>query len=187
MKLINLKGNDYAPVDERLRAFHKQYPNSSIQTKIEFKDKFVVAYATVTPDVEKPNRIFNGSSFGMIDKEKAFEKLETVAVGRALAFAGFLADGKIASFEEMEKFFEGEDQEVSLNNQPSLNQKTNLVETISGNMKVCPKCNSEHNGKYPKCFNCFLAEKNGTTISKKQVEATVEATNEIKMEDVYPF
>lgn len=176
MKLINLKGNDYAPVDERLRAFHKQYPNSSIQTKIEFKDKFVVAYATVTPDVEKPNRIFNGSSFGMIDKEKAFEKLETVAVGRALAFAGFLADGKIASFEEMEKFFEGENQEVSLS------QSNSPVETINSDMKVCPKCNNKHNGKYPKCFNCFLTEKNGATTIKKE-----EPLNEIKLEDVYPF
>ena len=35
---------------------------------------------------------------------KSFEKLESIAVGRALAFAGFSADGEIASFEEMEEY-----------------------------------------------------------------------------------
>ena len=36
--------------------------------------------------------------------EKQFEKLETIAVGRALALLGYSADGEIASSEEMEEF-----------------------------------------------------------------------------------
>ena len=36
--------------------------------------------------------------------EKAFEKLETISVGRALSLLGYLNNGEIASSEEMEEF-----------------------------------------------------------------------------------
>mgnify|MGYP006921317235 CR=1 FL=1 len=35
---------------------------------------------------------------------KAFEKLETISIGRALGIIGFMASGEVASFEEMEDF-----------------------------------------------------------------------------------
>jgi hypothetical protein len=38
------------------------------------------------------------------DKDKLFEKQETIAVGRALALLGYASDGEIASSEEMEEF-----------------------------------------------------------------------------------
>ena len=37
-------------------------------------------------------------------KDKDFEKLESIALGRALANLGYLASGEIASTEEMEEF-----------------------------------------------------------------------------------
>ena len=37
---------------------------------------------------------------------KDFEKLESIAVGRALAMLGYGADGEIATSEEMEEFHE---------------------------------------------------------------------------------
>lgn len=39
-------------------------------------------------------------------KDKDFEKLETIAVGRALATLGYMASGEIASSEEMEEFMD---------------------------------------------------------------------------------
>ena len=109
MKTIKLSGNDYAPVDERIREFHKMNANGSIRTAILLQgDKLIEARATVIPDVKNPERYFTGSAVGYLGKEKALEKLETVAVGRALAFAGLLADGRIASFEEMERFQEND-------------------------------------------------------------------------------
>jgi hypothetical protein len=38
--------------------------------------------------------------------QKAFEKIESIAVGRALAMLGYMASGEIASSEEMEEFHE---------------------------------------------------------------------------------
>lgn len=107
---INLgKGSQviaYAKVSARVAAIHKADTNLSIRTDIEFKDGWVLAKAKVIPDVANPERFFTGTSLGKAGTEKALEKLETIAVGRALAFAGYLSDGEIASSEEMAKYAE---------------------------------------------------------------------------------
>lgn len=100
MKTINLKGKAYAPVSARVEQFHKDYSGGSITTETTFTEGYVVVKATVTFD----DRTFTGHSYGTVKGEKAFEKLETTAVGRALAFAGYLAGGEIASYDEMEEF-----------------------------------------------------------------------------------
>ncbi len=105
IKTINLKGKEYAPVGERIKAFHETYTkDTSIETDVEFKEGWSYVKATIKFD----GKTFNGHSFGKLGVEKALEKLETVAVGRALAFAGFAPDGSIASYEEMEKFVDQE-------------------------------------------------------------------------------
>ena len=71
----------------------------AIETSYQFDNGYLITTATV----HAKGGTFTGHSFGKVDKVKAFEKLEIVA-GRALAFAGFLADGEIASYEEMEDY-----------------------------------------------------------------------------------
>lgn len=103
-----------------VKEFHKAYPEGNIETdydvtengNIVFRAK--VTFKTRLKEGEKvemlmgrpvvPNRVFTGHAFGKAGASKAFEKLETIAVGRALAFAGFLADGDIASAEEMQEY-----------------------------------------------------------------------------------
>jgi len=104
IKTINLKGKEYAPVSARVEQFHKDYKNGCIQNSYEFKEGYAIFTSTVSyeGDPEK-TRTFTGHSFGKVTGDKSFEKLETVAVGRALAFAGYLAGGEIASFEEVEQ------------------------------------------------------------------------------------
>lgn len=114
-KTMNLgKGNvqiAYAKVPARVAEFHKDNKNGKIDTSYEFRDTQLIFKAVVTPNCDKPERNFTGTSFGKLTNDKSLEKLETVAVGRALAFAGYLADGEIASAEEMEKH---EDQKVEV-------------------------------------------------------------------------
>lgn len=107
MKTINLKGKEYAPVSARVEQFHKDHPEGWITTSERFDEGHVVFKATVAFD----SRRFTGHAFGKINKEKAFEKLETTAVGRALAFAGYLAGGEIASYDEIKNFVEKEELE----------------------------------------------------------------------------
>lgn len=108
MKTIDLKGKKYSPVSERVSQFHKDQKDGNIETSYEFKEGLCIFKATVSfgaTDESIPQfRTFNGHAFGKVGTEKAFEKLESVAVGRALAFAGYLAGGEIASYDEIEKF-----------------------------------------------------------------------------------
>ncbi len=105
-KTIKLQGKDYAQVSDRVAEFHKIHKNGSITTVYDFNSGWVIFTATIVIDVKQPDRIFKGTSLGKAGAAKAFEKLETIAVGRALAFAGFLSDGEIASSEEMDKYQE---------------------------------------------------------------------------------
>lgn len=109
-KTINLgqggKIIEYAKVSARVGEFHKLYKFASITTAFEFKEGWAIFKATVIPDSSKPERCFTGTSMGKAGAIKAFEKLETIAVGRALAFAGLLSDGEIASNEEMVSYAE---------------------------------------------------------------------------------
>ena len=103
MQTINLQGKKYAQVKDRIAEAHKTEKNLSIKTSYEIFDKekkVFILEATVT--MEKWQ--FTGHAIGAQTTKKDFEKLETIAVWRVLALAGFLADGEVASYEEMEDF-----------------------------------------------------------------------------------
>lgn len=106
IKTINLQGKQYAQVKDRLAEFRKDNPRGLIETiptinpdgSILFKAKIVKDKADATSAEATGHAM--GSNKGL----KAFEKLETIAVGRALALLGYASDGEIASSEEMEEF-----------------------------------------------------------------------------------
>lgn len=105
LKTIKVGGGaDYAKVAERLKEFHKKYENGKIETSYSMTETMICFKVTITPDTSKPERFFTGHSLGALKGIKAFEKLETIAVGRGLAFCGLLADGDVASFDEMEEY-----------------------------------------------------------------------------------
>jgi hypothetical protein len=92
------KGVNYAKVAARSAEFHRDNENCSIETSCEFKEGYVLFSAKVTTK----KGTFTGHSLDKVSgRQKQFEKQETIAVGRALAFAGYLASGDIATFEEM--------------------------------------------------------------------------------------
>ena len=104
LKTIDLKGKEYVQANTRVEHFNKEYKNGRIKTEVNFSGNTVWFKAVVTPDIENKDRFFVGHSFGELGKEKAFEKLETVAVGRALAFMGIGIVESIASSDEMANF-----------------------------------------------------------------------------------
>jgi len=102
---VNIHGNDYYTVAERMAEFNKHCPNGSIKTQILCSSDVIhnckrwVVKATVVMDmVERPDEEYTahaeevvGSS--NINRASALENCETSAIGRALGFAGFLNDG----------------------------------------------------------------------------------------------
>lgn len=102
---IKLKGNDYATVPQRLKEFRSTNPRAIVETKPTITDGTLIFEARIVADKSDPNSAeATGHSYGEIKGEKAFEKLETVAVGRALALLGYLNNGQIATTEEMQEF-----------------------------------------------------------------------------------
>jgi len=106
VQTINFHGNEYATVPQRLKAFREANPRASITTKPEFMaDGTIVFSATIIQDKGSATSAeATGHSYGKNAEVKAFEKLETVATGRALALLGYLNNGQIATTEEMEEF-----------------------------------------------------------------------------------
>ncbi len=106
VQTINLKGNEYATVPQRLKQFRQDNPRSIVETKPDFQpDGVIVFSARIVKDKSDPaSAEATGHSYGKNSEVKAFEKLETVAVGRALALLGYLNNGQIATSEEMEEF-----------------------------------------------------------------------------------
>jgi len=101
-----LKGNDYATVPQRLKQFRQDNPRSIVETKPEFMpDGTVVFSARIVKDkADESSAEATGHSYGKLGESKAFEKLETIATGRALALLGYLNNGQVATTEEMEEF-----------------------------------------------------------------------------------
>ena len=106
MKKIQIKGKDYIEVNERVKQFHKDYPNGSITTElIEMSDRFITK-TTVIPDVKNADRKFTGIAYEkedstFINKTSALENCETSSVGRALGMLGIGIDTSIASYNEV--------------------------------------------------------------------------------------
>ena len=106
----DIKGKEYAEVNQRIKAFRMVYPMGTIETELLSNENGICIFkATVgisgingTENVvlgtgtayEKEN-----SSF--INKTSYIENCETSAVGRALGMAGFGIDTSVASFEEV--------------------------------------------------------------------------------------
>lgn len=101
----DVKGKEYAEVNQRIKAFRMICPNGSIETKIvSLVDKRVVMQAIIKDEDGKLLGTgyayeIEGSSF--INKTSFIENCETSAVGRALGMCGFGIDVSVASYEEV--------------------------------------------------------------------------------------
>jgi len=110
----------YAKVADRLKVFWEENPNGKIDVEREeladSKIRFIariwrdsgellkLAQAGTSAEVIKMTANATASADAAKKGDKENEKLETVAVGRALAMLGYLASGDVASREEMEEF-----------------------------------------------------------------------------------
>jgi hypothetical protein len=106
---IKFGDKDYALVPDRLKKFREENPRASIETEHELQvDGSITFKATIVKDLADPAsaRATGTARYTEIElkKPKAFEKLETVSCGRALANLGYLNDGQIATTEEMEEW-----------------------------------------------------------------------------------
>lgn len=128
IQTIDIKGNEYVQVNQRIKAFRMVYPEGFINTEMLSNENGVCVFkATVGYESEKGIRVLGvghayekeGSSF--INKTSYIENCESSAVGRSLGMAGFGIDTSVASAEEVQN---------AINNQPISKKEQTVLKNM---------------------------------------------------------
>ena len=108
IRTTNIKGKEYAEVNQRVKAFRTLYPEGFITTEIICREGgLCIIKATVGHYADGKSVILaTGTAYekegsSQINRTSYIENCETSAVGRALGMAGFGIDTSIASADEM--------------------------------------------------------------------------------------
>lgn len=113
IRTTNIKGKDYAEVNQRIKAFRMVYPNGDIATELVSNENGVCIFRADVYDGDG-NHLGNGTAYEkenstFINKTSYIENCETSAVGRALGMCGFGIDTSIASAEEVQNAIVNQD------------------------------------------------------------------------------
>lgn len=106
IRTTDIKGKEYAEVNQRIKAFRMLYPDGLIESKLISNENGICIFRAY---VYNSDRLLlstgtayekEGSTF--INKTSYIENAETSAIGRALGIAGFGIDTSVASAEEVQ-------------------------------------------------------------------------------------
>ncbi len=146
----DIKGKDYAEVNQRIKAFRMVCPGGGIHTDMVSNENGVCVFRATVLD-EEQNVLGTGTAYekessSFINKTSYIENCETSAVGRALGMCGFGIDTSVASYEEVTN---------------AINNQGDKKKSGSGNKKEegerNPELSSQMIGEL-----LFLAEQTGT-------------------------
>ena len=105
IKTVDIKGKEYAEVNQKVLGFRELFPTGYITTEIlSHENGVVVMKATVGVDdkVLATGIAYEKEGSSFINKTSYIENCETSAVGRALGMLGIGIDTSIASAEEVQ-------------------------------------------------------------------------------------
>lgn len=105
MRTIEIRGKSYVPVTERVKEFHRLYPDFTVLTElVELTEESVVMVAKVyDPDgrVMADGWAQESRNASTLNKTSFVENCHTSAVGRALGMFGIGIDASMASADEV--------------------------------------------------------------------------------------
>ena len=108
IKTTDIKGKEYAEVNQRIKAFRMVYPTGFIKPLLLSNENGICVFVAEVGYYENGNEIVlgNGHAYekedsSFINKTSYIENCETSAVGRALGMCGFGIDTSVASYEEV--------------------------------------------------------------------------------------
>lgn len=141
IRTTNIKGKEYAEVNQRIKAFRMVYPDGVIKTELISNDNGVCVFrASVYSECSvalncllATGHAYEKESSTYINKTSYIENCETSAVGRALGMAGFGIDTSVASADEVEN---------AIANQPITATKAKTLEKmiLKYNLNVADIC-----------------------------------------------
>lgn len=131
IKTTNIKGKEYAEVNQRIKAFRMVHPNGTITTDIvNIENGIVLMKASITDDEGRligTGYAYEKEKGSFINQTSYIENCETSAVGRALGMCGFGIDTSVASAEEVQN---------AIINQKAPLDKTILAKAQALNIKL---------------------------------------------------
>lgn len=104
IETMDVKGKEYAMVNQRIKAFRMCYPEGTIETALISNIDGVCIFRAVVKNVDiilGTGTAYEKESSSYINKTSYIENCETSAVGRALGMCGFGIDTSVASYEEV--------------------------------------------------------------------------------------
>ena len=133
IKTTDIKGKDYAEVNQRIKAFRMIYPQGAIVTDLVSNENGVCIFKAEVTN-EEGSVLGTGTAYEkegstFINKTSYIENCETSAVGRALGMAGFGIDTSVASAEEVQNAIQQQD-DMKLVTKANVNILQNLIKTI---------------------------------------------------------
>jgi len=109
MKKINIKGNDYIPVNQKVLHFRQNF-KANIETELlefDFREGFCVVKAIIkegeTTLASGLAHEFRDDATSFVNSTSFVENAETSAIGRALACLGIGIDDSYASADEVQR------------------------------------------------------------------------------------
>jgi len=127
---LDVKGKEYAQVNERIKAFRMVYPQGIIETEMVSNENGVCIFRAMVGyrDENELYKLGTGTAYEkenstFINKTSYIENCETSAVGRALGMAGFGIDTSVCSAEEV--------QNAIANQNNNNNQKLDLMKKMA--------------------------------------------------------
>ena len=109
IKTTDIKGREYAEVNQRIKAFRQVYPTGAILTEMVSNENGVCVFRATCGYYDESGLVVLGTGTAFekqdstfINKTSYIENCETSAVGRALGMCGFGIDTSVASYEEVQ-------------------------------------------------------------------------------------
>ena len=132
---IDVKGKQYAEVNQRIKAYRMIYPTGTIRTDMVSNENGICVFRAAIFD-EADNLLATGTAYekenaSFINKTSYIENCETSAIGRALGIAGFGIDTSIASAEEVQNAIANQE-EPKKNDNKKLELMIKLNKLIEG-------------------------------------------------------
>lgn len=119
IKTTDIKGKEYAEVNQRIKAFRMVYPMGAILTDMISNENGVCVFTATCGYYTEDGKLivlgtgtaYEKESSSFINKTSYIENCETSAVGRALGMCGFGIDTSVASAEEVQNAINNQDAE----------------------------------------------------------------------------
>lgn len=139
IRTTDIKGKEYAEVNQRIKAFRMVYPEGKIITEMISNVNGVCIFRASVYDGDillGTGTAYEKEGSTFINKTSYIENCETSACGRALGMCGFGIDTSVASAEEVQNAMANQEEKKATPKQVEILKKTYTGENLEKLLKA---------------------------------------------------